>query len=135
MSTNAKQILNNLYGLMMEINYQREDDEILAELAEKPDAQLDNHLLKIKQLTTKLKAEASKLRYHDALEQLKKLKDQGIEEFKKLFNPSEQAQLIPLFNKFSELSKKDEEAILEDQEMLQFMTILKNRSDEGESHG
>ena len=119
---------------MIEINYHREDEEILAELEQKPDFQINSHLLKIKQLTAKLKAEATRNRYADALEQLKKLKDQGIEEFKKLFTSNEQANLVPLFNKFSELSKKDEEAILEDQEMLQFMTILKKRTDETESH-
>ncbi|MCX2584352.1 hypothetical protein [Pedobacter sp. MR22-3] len=130
MSTNSKQILNNLYGLMLEINYHREDQEILLELEQKPDLQINNHLVKIRQLTAKLKAEATKARYADALDQLKKLKEQGIEEFKKMFSINEQANLIPMFNKFTELSKKDEEAILEDQEMLQFMSILKERTDE-----
>ena len=130
MSTNSKQILNNLYGLMLEINYHREDEEILLELEQKPDLQINNHLVKIRQLTAKLKAEATKARYADALDQLKKLKEQGIEEFKKMFSINEQVNLIPMFNKFTELSKKDEEAILEDQEMLQFMSILKERADE-----
>lgn len=34
---NPKQILSNLYGLMMEINYHRLDEEVLAELQQKPD--------------------------------------------------------------------------------------------------
>lgn len=130
MSTNSKQILDNLYGLMMEINYNREDEEILLELEQKPDLQINSHLAKIKQLTAKLKAEATRARYADALNLLKKLKEQGIEEFKKMFSTNEQANLVPMFNKFSELSKKDEAAILEDQEMLQFMSILKERTDE-----
>jgi len=130
MSTNSKQILNNLYGLMLEINYNREDEEIILELEQKPDLQINSHLAKIKQLTAKLKAEAMKARYADALNLLKKLKEQGIDEFKKMFSTNEQANLVPMFNKFSELSKKDEEAILEDQEMLQFMSILKERTDE-----
>lgn len=115
---------------MLEINYHREDQEILLQLEQKPDLQINNHLVKIRQLTAKLKAEATKARYADALDQLKKLKEQGIEEFKKMFSINEQANLIPMFNKFTELSKKDEEAILEDQEMLQFMSILKERTDE-----
>lgn len=127
MSTNAKQILNNLYGLMMEINYYRTDEDVLTEYNEKPDAQVNNHLIKIRQISAKLQAENNKARYAKAIEQIEKLKERGIEEFKKLFNTSEQAQLIPMFNKFTELSKKDEAAILEDQEMLRFMEILKNR--------
>lgn len=115
---------------MLEINYNREDEEIILELEQKPDLQINSHLAKIKQLTAKLKAEATKARYADALNLLKKLKEQGIDEFKKMFSTNEQANLVPMFNKFSELSKKDEEAILEDQEMLQFMSILKERTDE-----
>lgn len=127
MSKNAKQILNNLYGLMMEINYHRTDEDVLAEYNEKSDAQVNSHLVKIRQISAKLQAEANKARYANAIEQIAKLKERGIEEFKKLFNPSEQAELVPMFNKFTELSKKDEVAILEDQEMLHFMEILKNK--------
>lgn len=127
MSTNAKQILNNLYGLMMEINYHRTDEDVLAEYNEKPDVQVNSHLVKIRQISAKLQAEANKARYANAIEQIAKLKERGIEEFKKLFNPSEQAELVPMFNKFTELSKKDEAAILEDQEMLHFMEILKDK--------
>lgn len=129
MSTNAKQILNNLYGLMMEINYHRTDEDVLAEYKEKPDVQVNSHLVKIRQISAKLQAEANKARYANAIEQIAKLKERGIEEFKKLFNPSEQAELVPMFNKFTELSKKDEAAILEDQEMLHFMEILKDKVD------
>jgi hypothetical protein len=86
MSTNSKQILDNLYGLMMEINYCREDEDIIGEYSEKPDPQINNHLIKIRQLSAKLKAEANKARYANAVEQIKKLKERGIDEFKKLFN-------------------------------------------------
>lgn len=130
MSTNAKQILNNLYGLMMEINYYRADEDVLADYAEKPDAQINNHLIKIRQVSAKLKAEANKAKYANAVEQIAKLKERGIEEFKKLFNPTEQAQLFPMFNRFTELSKNDEAAILEDQEMLHFLELLKDRIDD-----
>jgi hypothetical protein len=129
MPTN-KQILNNLYGLMLEINYQQEDQDVLAELEAKPDAVVNNHLLKIKQLTAKFKAEANRQRYADALNQLQLLKQKGIEEFKKLFSPNDQTKLVPMFNRFTELSKKDEQEILDDQEMLHFMEILKDRANE-----
>jgi len=129
MPTN-KQILNNFYGLMMDINYHRDDDEILAELALKPDALIDKHLAKIKQLTAKLKAEANRQRYANAVQQLKLLKEKGIEQFKTMFSSSEQAALVPMFNRFTELSQADEQAILDDQQMLEFLEILKNKADE-----
>ncbi|GAA4920267.1 hypothetical protein [Mucilaginibacter defluvii] len=133
MPTN-KQILNNLYGLMLEINYQQDDQDVLAELEAKPDSVVNNHLLKIKQLTAKLKADANRQRYADAVSQLQLLKQKGIEEFRKLFSPSDQTKLVPMFNRFTELSKKDEQEILEDQEMLHFMEILKDRANEADSN-
>jgi wobble nucleotide-excising tRNase len=130
MATTNKQILNNLYGLMLEINYHRDDDEILAELQAKPDALVDKHLAKVKQLTAKLKAEANRQRYQSAVQQLQMLKEKGIEQFKAMFSNTDQTKLVPMFNRFTELSQADEEAILEDQQMLEFLEILKNKADE-----
>jgi len=127
---NAKQVLSDIYGLMMEINLHRADEDVLEDLKENPDPLIENHLLKIKQLKAKLKAEANRVLFQKAIEQIKILKQQGIEEIKNIFNPEEQVQLMPLFRKFEELTKDDEAAILEDQELLYFMEILKNRIDE-----
>ncbi|MBS1532574.1 MAG: hypothetical protein JSU01_19880 [Bacteroidetes bacterium] len=127
---NSKQVLSNLYGLMMEINYYRPDKEILEELEQKPDAQLDAHLVKIKQLNAKLKAQANQERFQKAVDQIKVLKEKGLEELKRLISPQEQAQLVPLFRKFDELTEKDEAAIGEDQELLHLIEILKNKLDE-----
>jgi len=130
MSAKAKEILNNLYGLMMEINLHRADDDILAELQQHNDPQIDKHLLKIKQLSAKLKIEENKLRFKKAIEQITILKKKGIEELKKLLEPHEQVQLIPLFRKFEELTEEDEYEILEDQELLNLMEILKDKLDD-----
>lgn len=127
---NAKQVLSNLYGLMMEINYHRTDEEVLAELRENADSHLDGHLLKIKQITAKLKGQENKYRFQKAIDEIKKLKEKGFDELKKLIRPQEQAQLIPLFRKFEELTTEDEVSILEDQELLQLIEILKGRIDE-----
>lgn len=127
---NASQILSNLYGLMMEINYHRSDDEVLTELQENQDVQLERHLIKIKQLSTKLKAEANKTRFQEALEYLRILKERGADEMIKLFKPQEHLKLAPLFRKFEELTEKDEKAILEDQELLQLIRILKDKINE-----
>lgn len=126
----AKQVLSNLYGLMMEINLHRSDEDVLAELQAQPDAQVEKHLLRVKQLNAKLRAEATKVRYGQALEQLRLLKERGLAELQKLLQPHERAQLQPLFRKFEELTPEDEAAILEDQELLQLMDVLKRRIDE-----
>jgi hypothetical protein len=86
--------------------------------------------VKIKQLNAKLKAEANKVRFQKAIEQIRILKQKGLDEIKKLIQPQEQEQLMPLFRKFEELTKEDEEAILEDQELLHLIEILKDRIDE-----
>jgi hypothetical protein len=127
---NIKQLLLNLYGLMMEIDLHREDSDVLEELRTSPDAQIDQHLMRIKQLRTKLKAQAHVLRFEKAIQQIRIIKERGIEEIKKFLTPSEQTQLRPLFNKFTELTEEDEAAILEDQEILQLMEILKDRLDD-----
>lgn len=127
---NAKQILSNLYGLMMEINYHRQDEDVITELNSNPDPQIEKHLLRIKQLTTRLKAEANKALFQRAFEQIKVLKQRGLEELKNLVKPQDQEKLIPLFRKFEELTEEDEAAILEDQELLHLLEILKERLDE-----
>jgi hypothetical protein len=129
-TVNAKQVLSNLYGLMMEMNFHRADEDVLAELHTNPDTQIEKHLVKIKQLNEKLKAEANKVRFQKAIEQIRILKQKGLDEIKKLIQPQEQEQLMPLFRKFEELTKEDEEAILEDQELLHLIEILKDRIDE-----
>jgi hypothetical protein len=126
----AKQILSNLYGLMMEINFHRDDDDVFEELHETPDLQIDNHLIQIKRIKAKVKAKANKARFQNALNEIKALKEKGIEELQKLFPQSERAKLAPLFRKFEELTPADEASILEDQELLFLLEVLKKRLDE-----
>lgn len=133
MASNTKEILNNLYGLMMEINFHRPDEDILAGLQANPDQQIDRHLLKIKQLSAKLRAESNKIRFQKAIEQIAILKHKGINELKKILNPQEQTQLVPLFRKFEELTKDDEAVILQDQELLLLIEMLKDKLDENTS--
>jgi hypothetical protein len=126
---NTKQILSDLYGLMMEINFHREDEEVLQELEENPDTQIEQHLLRIKQIQTKLRAEANRRRFVKAKEQFALLKKKGIEEIQRRISPQERIEYAPLFRKFEELTKEDEEAILEDQELLKLLEILNKQID------
>ena len=125
----TKQILSDLYGLMMEINFHREDEEVLKELKENPDPQIEQHLLKIKQIQTKLRAVANRRRFDKAKEQFALLKKKGIEEIQRRISPQERIEYAPLFRKFEELTKEDEEAILEDQELLKLLEILNKQID------
>lgn len=126
-TVNAKQVLSNLYGLMMEINLHQEDAQVLAELELEPDVNLQIHLQKIKQLSAKLRAHSIKMKFQNAMVQLSELKLKGIDELKRLIKPNEQEQLIPLFRKFEELTEEDEKSLFEDQELLNFIELLKDR--------
>lgn len=127
---NTKQILSDLYGLMMEINFHREDEDVLKELLENPDSQIEGHLLRIKQIKAKVRAEANRARFAWAKEQLALLKEKGIEEIQRLITPQERIQYAPLFSKFEEMTKEDEENILEDQELLKMLEILNKKINE-----
>lgn len=126
---NTKQILSDLYGLMMEINFHREDEEVFNELQENPDPQIEDHRVRIKQITAKMKAEANRIRFVRVKEQLALFKQKGIEEIQQLITPQERVKYAPLFRKFEELTKEDEEAIMEDQELLKLLEILNKRID------
>jgi len=129
-ATNAKEALNNLYGLMMEINFHKPEEEVIEQLSSTPDAFVELHLKKMKQLMAKLRGEAHKQRFTRALEELQKLKEKGIDELRKLLTVNEQMELQPLFRKFEELTPEDERALLEDQDVLRLMEILKDRLEE-----
>jgi hypothetical protein len=127
---NTKQILSDLYGLMMEINYHREDVEVLKELQENPDPQIERHLNRIKQINAKVRVEANRIRFAKAKEQLEYLREKGIEAIQNLITPQERLQLAPLFSKFEEMSSEDEKDILEDQELLKMLEILNEKINE-----
>lgn len=128
----AKQVLSDLYGLMMEMNLHRDENEVLAELSANPDPQIAKHLVNIRRLTAKANAHAQKLAFQVGIARLKELKAKGIEELRKIFNPQEQTQLIKLFRKFDDTTAEDEIDLLEDEEFLSCMQLLKKEIDDAE---
>lgn len=122
-------LLNHFYGLLIEMNFHRVDEDVFLENEYHEDPFIQKHLQQIKLKSAKYKALISKSRYVQLLEEIKRLKEIGFEEIKKLLNPQEIHQLQPLFHKFDELSKKDESSIAEDQELLQLLTALKEKID------
>lgn len=129
-TSNAKQILSDLYGLMMEINFHREDGEILRELQANPDPLIEKHLLRIRQINAKVRAAKNRNSFAKAKELLALLREKGIEEIQKLISPEERNQLAPLFSKFEKMTKEDEENIMEDQELLKMLEILNKKINE-----
>lgn len=132
-SKNTKQILSDLYGLMMEINYHRADEDVLQELEENPDPQLDKHLIKIKQMKAKLNAISNENKFQKIIDYVKALKNKGLDEIKNTLSLEEQSVLIPLFRKFDNLTEEDEKEILEDSELLHYLEILKDKFDSDEN--
>lgn len=130
MGNNTKQILSNLYSLLMEMNFHGDGAELLADLSDAEKARIDKHYKQLRLLTTKYKAESTKQYFNKAIEQIQALKSKGIEELKKLLKPDEQNELIPLFRKFEDITENDKVSILEDTELLSLIELLKERSDE-----
>lgn len=129
MESSARQILSNLYGLLMEINFHRSSEDVISELGTTPNARIDKHLVNIRKLTSKYKAATNKHYFEKALEQIQSLKNKGVDELKKLIRPEERAELIPLFRKFEQITESDEASIFEDQELLHLIEVLKSRAD------
>ena len=122
-------LLNHFYGLLIEMNFHRLDEDVFLEKTYDDDPFIQKHLQQIKLKSAKYKAVISKSRYVQLLEEIKRLQEISFKEIKKILNPKEIHQLQPLFHKFDELSKKDESSIAEDQELLQLLTALKEKID------
>lgn len=131
-ATNAKQILNNMYGLMMEINFHRSDEDVLAE-TDPNDPFIQKHLQKIRQLSAKYAAIANQGKFEKLKTEVQRLKQLGLEEIKRVLTSQEQIQLQPMFRKFEELTEADGQSILEDQELLQMIEFLKNKTEENDN--
>lgn len=127
-SSNAS-VLNHFYGLLIEMNFHRPDEDVFPEKNYREDPFIQKHLQQIKLKSAKYKALANKNRYAEIVAEIKRLKEIGFDEIKKLLNPLEVVQLQPLFHKFEELSKEDEASIAEDQELLHLMAALKDKLD------
>lgn len=132
MENSAKQILSNLYSLLMELNFHADAPDIMGELSDKEKERVERHLKTIKLLRTKYKADANRQYFQKAFEQIQALKEKGIEELRKLLKPEEQQDLVPLFRKFEEITEGDKASILEDTELLSMIELLKERVDESD---
>ncbi len=126
MQKSNAQILHHFYSLLLEMNFhESENDAPTSE--ELADPFIQKHLRKTKLKIAKSKAELKKSTYQSILQEIDRLRKIGVDELKKLLTPRETMQLQQLFSKFESLSKKDQESIAEDEELLQLISALKNK--------
>ena len=132
MQKNNGQILDHFHSLLMEINFLRPEEDVFGESGYHEDAFIQKHLRQIKLKMAKLKAEQNKGSFKAIFEELGRIKSMGATEFNKLLSPEQQLQLQPLFRKFEELSEKDEAAIVNDAELLQIISALRDKLDQAD---
>jgi len=129
MSKSNAEIINHFFGLLIEMNFHRAEEDIFIDKEYNKDPLIQKHLRQIKLRSAKYKALTNQSRYNKIIAEISRLKEIGFDEIKKIINPQEALQLQLLFRKFEELSKKDEASIAEDQELLQLITALKEKVD------
>ncbi len=134
-NSGAKQTICNLYGLLMEANINKPDNEILTELNLVKDDFVEYQLTKFKQSRAKYNAIFQKSKYSEIIEEFNRLRSIGIEKLKELFTQKEELQLEACFRKFEELTTADEKSIIEDQELILFIKKLKERIDNNDNSG
>lgn len=123
-SLSSKQILNHIYGVMLEINYLQKDEDVIEELAENRDNFVEQKLLLFKKMSARYKAEWNRQKFQKALAFLEELKTKGVDEINKILNPQARLTYAPLFRKFEELTDKDKKSILEDEDLLNLIDYL-----------
>lgn len=125
MQNSNAHILHNFYSLLLEINFQADEEEPSAD--DYADPFIQKHLNAIKLKMAKNRAQLIKGKYRLLISEIERLRNVGVGEIRKLLSPSEALQLQPLFNKFESISSKDHESIVEDEELLQLLMILKKK--------
>jgi len=126
----SRDILNSLYGLMMEINFKRPDEDVLDDLHSNPDEDVEKQLSAFKRLKAKYQAEITKEKFNRALRYFEELKSKGSDELNSIISQPNQMKLEALHRKLENLTEKDKGSILEDQELLNLIEYLDNKKDE-----
>ncbi|MEO1032768.1 MAG: hypothetical protein AAFX55_15255 [Bacteroidota bacterium] len=122
----AIKTLNNLYGLLIEMNYHKEPVDFISDI-QKEDPFISKHLQNVLLHRTKTKAIIKERKYIALKEQFNKLKELGLEKLQELFPPKEKVKMARLFRKFEELSEEDIKDINDDQDFLIFISSLKDK--------
>lgn len=130
-TNNAIKALNNLYGLLLEMNYYKEPLDFVDEIKEE-DEFVSKHLKSIMLRRAKTKALKAENRYAKLREEFLRLKEYGFEKLNELLTPKERIELQPFFSKYTELDKKDEIDINDDQDFLVFISKLRDKIEDND---
>ncbi len=117
-----KEFIDNFFLFLIELNLNRTDEEVLANLNSPV---IERNLKYIKKKNLKAKAQLNKSRFQQAQELLNSLKkEQGeklLENIKGALEKKEQLQLDALYRKFQDLTSDDIKAMLEDEKLIEIM--------------
>lgn len=127
-------ILHHFYGLLLEMNFQSSEDREPS-TEEMEDPFIKKHLQAIKLKLAKTRVQLKKSTYLSLIEYIDKLRNIGSEELNRLLSPNQVSQLQPLFSKFDSLTDSDRQSILEDEELLQLISALREKLDDTEHNG
>jgi len=131
-NSSAKQIICNLYGLLMEANINKPDVEVLTDLNMMKNDFVEYQLAKFKQSRTKYNAVVQRNKFSEIQLQLNRLREVGYEKILALFTPQEKLQYQSCYNKFKELTDADEKSILQDTELLLFIKKIKEKIEDND---
>lgn len=132
MKKSNSQILDHFQNLLMQINFHRPEEDVFDEGGYQNNSFVQKHLRQIKLKMAKAKAQQNKGGFAAILEEVRKIKEMGASEINKLLNQEQQLHFQPLFRKFEELSQKDETALANDAELLQIITVLKEKLEQAD---
>lgn len=129
---NAKEkidFVNRIYGLIIEANMHRPDEEVLPEISATTDEYYSNGLALVRQLNTKAKAHLNKSRFSQAqnlLDELLSASGSDLESFfKDLVSEPENDKILALFKNYQSLSEEDKKAMLLDNKILEIISKAK----------
>lgn len=138
---NAKEkidFVNRLYGLIIEANMHRSDEEVVPEINLTNDVYYSNGLALVRQLNTKAKAHLNKSRFSQAQqllnELLSKTGDNLESFFKGLTSEPESEKILALFKNYQSLSDADKQAMLLDNKVLELISKAKKNIDPPKNH-
>jgi len=133
-SPSAKEIINNLYELLIEINLASDSMPEYELPPDKEEQMVQGHLKHIRRLKAQYKAKKQREDLISIITDFRQLKDEGIQKLERFLSPKQKKEYASLFRKFSSLSKQDEQDILEDAQILQMIQLLKKKLDEDSSN-
>lgn len=124
-------LLDNLFNLFLDSQYQEEDKELLKESDIDIDQIVQKNILLFRQLKTQAKAELYEAKHNRVLNFISEIKtglDANIEKYKKIaddiFATPKFAKLQPMFRNLGKVSENDKKSILMDSKLLDLLSDI-----------